>query len=59
MIRSTQTTTKFTNKQKLVNLSTFINEYRNVVSKFVDLLWEQDKIPTLLPKEITKQVNIS
>ena len=57
MIRSTQTTTKFTNKQKLVNLSIFINEYRNVVSKFVDLLWNEDKIPTLLPKETTKQVN--
>lgn len=57
MIRSTKVTNKFANKQKLAQLHVFITEYRNVVSKFVDLLWIQDKIPTLLPKETTTQVN--
>jgi IS605 OrfB family transposase len=57
VIRSTKTNNKFSNKEKLEQLHLFINEYRNVVSQFVDLLWEQDKIPTLLPKETTDKVN--
>jgi hypothetical protein len=56
MIRSTKTSNKFSNREKLEQLHSFIHEYRHVVSKFVDLLWEQEKIPTLLPKEITSQV---
>jgi hypothetical protein len=50
MIKSTKLSTKFTNKIKLDNLNLFIDEYRRVVSQFVDILWPQDKIPKLLPK---------
>jgi IS605 OrfB family transposase len=56
MIRSTKISNKFSNKGKLENLHLFIDEYRNVVAKFVDLLWEAEKVPILLPKEITSQV---
>ena len=56
MIRSTKTTLDFANKAKLDILHQFVDEYRNVVVKFVDLLWNLEKIPSLIPKEITSQV---
>jgi len=56
MIRSTKTSNKFSNEGKLEKLHLFMDEYRKVVKQFVDLLWEAEKIPTLLPKEITSQV---
>lgn len=56
MIKSTKTTLKFSNKQKLENLNHFILEYRNVVSYFVDLLWKMDNVESLLPKELTDNV---
>jgi transposase len=56
MLRSTKTTLKFANKNKREALKGFIAEYRFVVSKFVDLLWGQDRILSLLPKDITSQV---
>jgi transposase len=57
MIRSTKTSLKFSNKCKLSDLHLLIDEYRRVLSCFVDLLWDEDKIPTLLPKSITGQVD--
>ena len=56
MIRSTKTSNKFSNEGKLEKLYLFMDEYRNVVKQFVDLLWEAEKIPTLLPKETTSQI---
>jgi hypothetical protein len=56
MIKSTKTTLDFANKAKLKNLHQFVDEYRSVVVKFVDLLWNLEKIPSLIPKEITSQV---
>jgi IS605 OrfB family transposase len=56
MIRSTQVTTKFANPGKAQILSSFLLEYREVVSHFVDLLWELEKVPTLPPLTITSQV---
>ena len=56
MIKSSKLTIKFANSGKKKNLNTFIQEYRNVVSLFVDILWEMEKVPVLLPKEITDQV---
>ena len=56
MIKSTTSSIKFSNKNKLQTLHQFIDEYRNVVSKFIDLLWDQEKIPCLLPKETTGQI---
>ena len=57
MIKSTKSSLLFANTNRITNLFSFIYEYRNVVSQFVDLLWNQDKIPTLLPKETTKTIN--
>ena len=56
MIKSTKTTLKFSNRQKLENLNLFMDEYRNVVSHFVDQLWDKDDIKSLLPKELTDTV---
>lgn len=56
MIRSTKTTLKFSNKNKLDNLHLFLMEYRRVVGLFIDILWDMDKVPNLLPKEITSQI---
>lgn len=56
MIRSTTSSIKFSNTGKLQTIHQFIDEYRRVVSQFVDLLWCMEKIPSLLPKEITSQV---
>jgi transposase len=56
MIKSTKLSTKFTNKIKLDNLNLFIDEYRRVVSQFVDILWPQPNIPKLLPKATTSQI---
>jgi len=57
MIRSTKTSNKFSNKEKLVQLHFFIDEYRDVVGQFVDLLWDNPIVPTLLPKELTNKVD--
>lgn len=57
MIKSTKSTLTFSNANKLNNLNLFLNEYKRVLSLFIDLLWKQDKISSLLPKEITSQVS--
>lgn len=57
MIKSTKVSLKFTNTTKLKHLDMFISEYKIVVSKFVDLLWNLDNVPILLPKEISSQVD--
>jgi IS605 OrfB family transposase len=56
MIRSTTSSIKFCNTGKLQSIYQFIDEYRNVVSQFVDLLWGTEDIPSLLPKEITSKI---
>lgn len=56
MIKSTKTSLKFSNKTKLVNLQSFLHEYRRVVSIFVDKLWDLEKVPNLLPKEYISDV---
>jgi len=53
VIRSTSTSLKFSNTNKLISLSKFIEEYKKVVAITVDYLWNLEKIPSLLPKEIT------
>lgn len=57
MIRSTKTSTKFSNQSKLQNLDLFLKEYKLIVEKFIDLIWNQEKIPSLLPKEITNKID--
>ena len=56
MIRSTKTSLEFSNTEKLNQLHSFIKEYRTVVSKFVDILWTEEKISPLIPKETTSQI---
>ena len=57
MIKSTTTTIKFANQVKKKTLNDLRKEYRNVISTFVNLIWNLDKIPTLLPKEITSKID--
>lgn len=57
MIRSTKTSLKFTNSGKAVQLNRFLGEYRRVVGAFIDMLWEIEKVPSLIPKEFTSKIN--
>jgi transposase len=56
IIRSSSTTLRFSNSQKIENLSSFIDEYRRVVSIAVDYLWEMEKVPSLLPCTMTSKI---
>lgn len=56
MIRSTKTSIKFTNLLKLDSLYVFIDEYKNAVCKFVDILWNEETVPTLIPKSTTSKI---
>jgi IS605 OrfB family transposase len=57
MIRSSKVSLKFSNTGKKSQVLDFLIEYKRVLVQFVDLLWKLEKIPTLLPKEITSQVD--
>ncbi len=57
MIRSSKTTIKFSNQEKLDNLHSVLAEYKLVVTYFIKELWTLEKIPNLLPKELTKNCN--
>lgn len=56
MIKSSKLTTKYSNNVKKLEIDSFIREYKRVVSCFVDILWDEPKIPVLLPKEITSRI---
>jgi IS605 OrfB family transposase len=53
MIRSTKLSMKFANVGKRSLIANFIDTYKLGVQQYVDLIWDMDKIPSLLPKEIT------
>ena len=55
MIRSTNVSLKFSHQGKIFTLDDFIDEYKNLVSFFVDKLWSMEKIPKLIPIEITSK----
>jgi IS605 OrfB family transposase len=55
-IKSTHCSLKFVNKGKLDQLGKFINEYRQVTEKFIDLLWPYEEMPKRLGKEFTDQI---
>jgi IS605 OrfB family transposase len=57
LIKSSKTTIKFANDSKIEQLHHFMDEYTRVVGCFVDILWELEKVPVLLPKEITKNID--
>ncbi len=56
MIKSSQTTLKFANSNKLSNLNSFIDEYKLVMAQFVNILWNNNNIPNLLPNSITNKI---
>lgn len=56
MIKCSKSTLNFTNTEKLIQLHSFIDEYKIIVSKFIDILWLEDKIPKKLPKYFTDQI---
>jgi len=56
IIRSTKTSLKFSNIRKRSNINVFIDEYHKITQQFIDILWEKKKISSLIPKDITDQV---
>jgi len=56
MIRSSKLSLKFSNTNKKNDLYSFMDEYRSVMIEFINIIWEMDKIPQLLPKKITNEV---
>ncbi len=57
MIRSSKVTLKFSNIGKLENLNIFMDEYKKIMVGFIDSIWNIEKIPSLLPKELTSNVS--
>ena len=57
MIRSSKLSTKFSNAEKREKINLFIDEYQSVVKQFIELLWKESDIRSLLPKEITSKVS--
>jgi len=56
MIRSSKVSLKFSNLRKRKTLNKILEEYKRVTQLFIDILWNIEKIPVFLPKEITTQV---
>jgi transposase len=56
IIKSTKVSTKFSRKNKKINLSNFISEYQKITSYFIDALWGLEKVPVLLDKSLTSGV---
>jgi putative transposase len=56
MIRSSNVSIKQANLQKQLEVQRFIDEYKKVTQLFVDILWEMEHVPTLIPKELTSTV---
>lgn len=57
MIRSSKITLKYSNQIKKDNIKLFLNEYLILTQFFIDTIWNETKIPTLLPKDITSKAN--
>ena len=56
MIRSSKTSLKFANKCKKESVHHIIDEYKDVLSQLVDILWIMEDIPNLITYEITDQI---
>lgn len=57
MIKSTKVSIKFANKNKLDNISIFLNEYRRVSSIIVDKIWELEQLPKFISKDLTNNID--
>lgn len=56
MIKSSKVSLKFANSGKQETLVRFVDEYQRVTSQIIDLLWDFEKVPKFIPKEITDRV---
>ena len=56
-IKSSKLSITCSNTGKITNMHTFIEEYKRVCQAFIDLLWEHEDIPKLLPKDITSSID--
>jgi transposase len=56
MIRSTKVSLKFANSSKLEILQTYLKEYNKVVQLIAEILWDFDKIPSLMNSEISNKI---
>lgn len=61
MIKSSKISIKFANKNKIDKIDEFLKEYKKVTQELVNILWNlyenKEKVPTLVPITITKQIN--
>lgn len=57
MIKSSKITVKYANTNKIINLDCFIEEYQKTVQTFIDLIWNDEKIKSLLDESYTKQID--
>ena len=57
-VKSTRTTLKFANTGKLAALQAFIDEYRLVVERAVNALWDLSKVPALPSSPITDVIGV-
>lgn len=57
MIKSSKVTLKYSNFNKKDTLYSIIDEYKIVVQKFIDILWDLENVPKLLDKSITSTVD--
>ena len=56
MIRSAKASTKFSNLHKREEIVAFIEEYKNVMSCCIDMIWKARKIPRLLTRKHTSKI---
>jgi IS605 OrfB family transposase len=55
--KSSRISLKFGNAGKRKAIKAFLEEYRRVVSEFVNIFWSLNEIPTLPPSNLTSKVN--
>ncbi len=58
MIRSTKLSLKFANRGKRDLLNNFIGKYQLAVQEYIDLIWDMEKVPSLLPKTLTDKCSV-
>ncbi|MCA9496326.1 MAG: hypothetical protein KC589_05265, partial [Nanoarchaeota archaeon] len=56
-IKSSKLSLKFANTSKSLAIEDFIENYHQLVSNYVEVLWDLEKIPVLIPKELTSSVS--
>lgn len=55
MIRSTRTSTKFSNAGRRSDLTKVMAEARRLMDDYIDILWDMESVPKLLPKDVTSR----